>query len=186
MAFMGAPSSININVVSCMDYPDAVLLGFYGRFIAYTWTTCRNVIGHNLITCLMDDWGTHPGLSTHMSEILSEVCLLQDFWNGTYYQIQKVREYFYGQLQNKTKGQGKSIALVSMNCLGMELWARNYVWNHIYINVKRLDWVPNMSKYPLFLLLSPTLLFLLCLYNGHLLYHKTNTNFLNLKMWIND
>jgi hypothetical protein len=69
---------------------------------------------------LMDEWGTHQGLSTQMPEPLYVACLLQDFWNGglmTYNQIWQVREYLYGQLQNKTKGQGKSIALVSMNCL---------------------------------------------------------------------
>jgi hypothetical protein len=79
MAFLGTPSSINIHVVSCLDYPDAVLLDFYGHFIAYTWTTCRNVIGHSLITCLMDEWGTHQGLSTQMPEPLYVACLLQDF-----------------------------------------------------------------------------------------------------------
>jgi hypothetical protein len=78
MAFLGAPSSINIHVVSCLDYPDAVFLDFYGHFIAYTWITCRNVIGHRLITCLMDEWGTHQGLCIQMPEPLYVACLLQD------------------------------------------------------------------------------------------------------------
>jgi hypothetical protein len=79
MAFLGAPSSIYIYVVSCLDYPDAVLLDFYGHFIAYTWTTCRNWIGHTLIKCLMDEWGTHQGLSTQMPEPFFVACLPQDF-----------------------------------------------------------------------------------------------------------
>jgi hypothetical protein len=69
----------------------------------------------------MDEWGTHQGLFTQMPEPFYVACLHQDFWNGdlmTYYQIQQVREYLYGQLQNKTKSLGESIALVSTNCLG--------------------------------------------------------------------
>jgi hypothetical protein len=78
MAFLGTLSTINIHVVSCLDYPDAVLLVFYGHFIAYTLTTCRNVTEHSLITCLMDEWGTHQGLSIQMPEPLYVACLLQD------------------------------------------------------------------------------------------------------------
>jgi hypothetical protein len=71
--------------------------------------------------------------------------------------------------------------------MGSELWAINYVWNHTYLNVKWPYWIPSMSKYPLFPFLSPTLLFLSYLYNeGHLLYHKPNTSFLYLKMWLKD
>jgi hypothetical protein len=79
MAFLGVPSSINIHVVNFLDYPDAVLLDFCGHFIAQTWTTCRNVIGHSLITCLIDKWGKYQGLSTQMPEPLYVACLLQDF-----------------------------------------------------------------------------------------------------------
>jgi hypothetical protein len=75
----GCTISNNIHVVSCLDYPDAVLLDIYGHFIAYTWTTFRNVIGHNLIRCLMDEWGTHQGLFTQMPEPFYVACLHQDF-----------------------------------------------------------------------------------------------------------
>jgi hypothetical protein len=73
----GCVISNNIHVVSCLDYPDALLLDFYGHFIAYTSTTCRNVIGHSLIKCLTDEWGTHQGLSTQMPELLYVVCFPQ-------------------------------------------------------------------------------------------------------------
>jgi hypothetical protein len=73
----GCVISNNIHVVSCLDYPH-VLLDFYRHFIAYTMTTCRNVIGHSMIKFLMDEWGTHQGQSTQMPEPLYVACLPQD------------------------------------------------------------------------------------------------------------
>jgi hypothetical protein len=78
----GCVISNNIHVVRCLDFPDAVLLDFYGYFIAHILTTCRNVIGHSLIKCLMDEWGTHQDLSTQMPEPLYVACLPQDIRSG--------------------------------------------------------------------------------------------------------
>jgi hypothetical protein len=74
-----------------------------------------------------------------------------------------------------------------MNCFGDRIMSQELCMKS-YIHKCQETWLhSNMSKYLLFPFLAPTLLFLSCLYNkGHLLYHKTNTSFLNLKMWIKD
>jgi hypothetical protein len=106
----GCTISNNIHVASCLDYPDALLLDFYGHFIAYTWTTCRNVIGHNLIRCLMDEWGTTKACLLRCLSLSMWPAFIKTFEMGiSWHTINYGRSenIFTASCKTKQKGSGR-------------------------------------------------------------------------------